>query len=297
MKSLKSTLIFVEIARVRNISEAARNMGITPAAASQAVKRLETELGLTLFKRTTRHLTLTDQGEIYLPYCLKALNILSEGQNLALGASNELHGSIKISMPSDTGRNVLYPLLNEFLQLHPRLELVLNLSDELKSVHSNSIDLALRFGQLTDSSLIAIPISNVNRRVLCVSPAYIEQFGPINTPDEIIKHNCLCYSVRDSIFNTWSMENIQTGEVKELKVTGNRLASDGSIVKQWALDGFGVAFKSFVDVESDIEKGTLIHICKDWASKIVPLNLIFSKEVAKNANTTALKEFLIAKLR
>jgi DNA-binding transcriptional LysR family regulator len=171
MKALSDLDIFVRTADNASLSATARALDLTPAAASAALKRLEAELGVPLFLRSTRSLRLTPHGERFLAQGRPALQALQQaGAQLAAGEQG-FKGLLKLSAPSDLGRNVLLPWLDEFQTAYPEVELRLQLSDRMANVFSEPVDAAFRYGKPPDSSLVALPLALENRRVLCASPA------------------------------------------------------------------------------------------------------------------------------
>ncbi|MCD6436940.1 MAG: LysR family transcriptional regulator, partial [Halomonas sp.] len=165
MRSIQDLKIFIETARQGSLSAAARQMDLSPAATSAAVKRLEAELGVPLFIRSTRHLRLTHQGETFLGHCQQALQLLDDGCQAIQKGQNVIQDVLQLSMPSDIGRNLLLGWLDEFLDLYPRIDLRIQLSDRLVNIYRQPVDIALRYGELPDSNLIAVPLAPDNRRV------------------------------------------------------------------------------------------------------------------------------------
>ncbi|MDG3086483.1 LysR family transcriptional regulator [Vibrio hannami] len=296
MKSLQDIQVFIETARANSFSEAARNLGQTPAAISKAIQRLESELGFSLFIRSTRRLRLSKQGEQYLPYCISALDQLQEGLTSIDNRKQSLSGLLKISMPSDTGRVILIPLLDEFLDMHPNLSVQVHLSDSYADIYSHSIDIALRFGEPSDSSLIAMPVAKGNRRILCASDSYIQSHPAIDSPDQLTEHNCLCFSVHEGLLSKWNFTHQLTGETKKVTVDGNRKASDGNVVRQWAINGRGVAYKSLIDIAEDLRSGALIEVCAEWRGENAPLYMVFANRSQYSPAVRQLREFLQSRL-
>ncbi|WP_375749189.1 LysR substrate-binding domain-containing protein [Vibrio sp. HN007] len=296
MKSLQDIKVFIETARVNSFSEAARSLGQTPAAISKAVQRLESDLGFSLFIRSTRRLRLSEQGEQYLPYCTRAIEQLQEGLATIENRNQSLSGLLKISMPSDTGRQLLIPLLDEFMDIHPNLTIHVHLSDSYADIYSHSVDIALRFGEPSDSSLIAMPIAKDNRRILCASESYVNQHLDIVHPEQLGDHNCLCFSVNEGLLSKWSFTHVLTGEEIKITVDGNRKASDGNVVRHWAKSGKGIAYKSLIDVADDLESGALIELCPEWRGEPAPLYMVFANRSQYSPAVRQLKEFLQSRI-
>jgi len=156
----------------------------------------------------TRKLRLTNQGEQFLQHCKDALGILDNAYAELQNNDAELTGTIRMSAPSDLGRNCVLRWLDDFMQTHPTVDLHLRVSDGHVDLYGQQIDLALRYGSPKDSSLIALPIVLDNRPVLCASPAYLEKFGEPKTASALAKHNCLCLGHNDKYFSQWTFEGL-----------------------------------------------------------------------------------------
>jgi len=272
MKAFSDLRLFVRAARCASLSEAARSLDITPASASAAIRRLEDEIGVPLFVRSTRSLRLTPQGEQFLAKCEPALDtIVAAVEGLEVG-ENALSGSVNLSMPSDLGRNVVLGWISEFQQRNPGALVKVHISDHLVGMYREQIDVALRYGECPDSNLIALPLAPSNRRVLCAAPRYTEKFGAPNTPDELVDHNCLCFMLSDRLHNRWTFAR---GEERLcVDVCGRVQSDDGDAIRRLAVAGEGVAYKSELDVMADLKSGALVRLCSDWQTEAAPLFMI-----------------------
>lgn len=273
MKALQDLEIFVRTADTASLSATARGLGITPAAASAALKRLEAEVGVQLFLRSTRHLRLTSEGEVFLAQCRPALSALQQASlQLASGGPGS-RGQLKLAAPSDLGRNVLLPWLNEFQDANPGIDIRLHLSDRLANVYSEPIDAAFRYGHPADSNLVAMPLAPTHRRVLCAAPSYLKHHGTPASPLELQEHDCLCFMLGDDIHDRWKFE--RTGQAATfVRVRAVNVSNDGDVVRRWALLGKGIAYKSYFDVAQDLASGRLHAICEDWQGESTPLYLL-----------------------
>lgn len=273
MKALQDLDIFVRTVDNGSLSATARALDLTPAATSAALKRLEAELGVQLFVRSTRSLRLTQQGEWFLAQCRPALQSLQQaGQQLATG-EQALSGVLKLSAPSDLGRNVLLPWLNDFQQLHPQVDIRLQLSDRIANVYSEPVDAAFRYGKPPDSGLVALPLAPANRRVLCASPDYLARRGVPATPQQLTEHDCLCYMLGEEVHDSWRF-SLDGAHAISVRVKGVNVSNDGDAVRRWALLGKGIAYKAGLDVADDLAQGRLIALCIDWTTDAVPLFLV-----------------------
>ena len=179
--------LFVEAAAAGSLSAAGRKLGLSPAAASARLIKLEAALHARLFERTTRQLRVTDEGRLYLQHCRVALQAIEDAEAALQAGQNQVRGKLRISATSDFGRNLLYHWLDEFSALHPEVSYALSLSDSVSNLLQEDIDLAIRFGLPLDSSLVARRLAP-NRRVLCASPDYVARHGEPKTPADLANH-------------------------------------------------------------------------------------------------------------
>lgn len=201
--------VFVRAAERGNFSDAARDLGISPVVASAIIKRLETQLGVRLFERSTRRVRLSDAGERLLPHAREALQALAWGE-AALGQAQShegrLQGLLRLSMPSDLGRSLLVDWIEQFIAAQgpgAALALELRISDRVTNLLLHSVDFAVRYGIPEDSGLIALPIAPHNRRLLVASPDYLARFGTPRQPQDLLQHNCLRFVINDVVHGRW----------------------------------------------------------------------------------------------
>lgn len=294
MKSLQDFEIFLKTYETGSISAAAKCLGISPAVASAGLKRLEDELGASLLMRSTRNLRLTADGEVFHRYCHQAMQLLSHGYEALATRSLVIQGSLKISIPSDLGRHLLLDILDSFQIEHSEITLHIEISDRVANVYKQPIDLAIRYGTLPDSNLVAFGLAPDNRRILCASPAYLARTGCPKSPEELSLHNCLCFTLNEHVHNRWIFW--RDGQELCVPVHGNRTTNDGEAVRRWALAGFGIAYKSKLDVASDLTAGRLIQLCPEWQGEPSPLNFICADRRQINPAVQKLRRYLHNKI-
>lgn len=285
--------IFVSAAAAGSFSAAARELGITPAVASAAVKRLEAALDVRLFVRSTRSLRLTPEGEHYRDHAVSALAALEAGRGAVQRDRDAISGTLSLSMPSDLGRNVLLPWLDEFQRQHERIRLQLRISDRLSDLHRQGVDIAIRYGDPGDSNMIALPLAPDNVRVLCASPEYFASHGMPRAPEDLRRHNCLTFMLNDAPHERWRFA--RDGEVSEVTVKGDRAADDGEVVRRWALAGDGLAYKSRLDVAPDLDAGRLVEALTDYEGERSPLYLLCVERSRLSPAVRFLRDFLAAR--
>ncbi|UXH81032.1 LysR family transcriptional regulator [Roseateles amylovorans] len=264
--------LLVRIADLGNLTQAAKSLDWSPAAASAALKRLEADLGFAVFVRSTRSLRLSGEGQRYLPHARQALQALSDGQSQALASRERLSGELHLAVPSDLGRHVLLPWLEQFQERHPDLSLRLQIGDSLTDLKRRPVDAAVRYGLPPSSSLVALPLLPDCRRILVAAPHYLALRGMPATPADMRDHEALRYVLADEVPDSWQMEI--DGVAATLPLSGRRVADDGEVVKRWAIAGLGVAYKSWPDVAGELASGQLVHVNPHWRGALSPLNLV-----------------------
>ncbi|SFM13969.1 LysR family transcriptional regulator [Rugamonas rubra] len=294
MLRLDDLTVFVRTAERGSLSAAARELEISPALASAALKRLEGALGLHLVARTTRSLRLTEEGEHYLLHAREALRLLSEGHQALIQGKESFGGTLKISMPSDMGRNILLGWLDAFQARYPQINYQLSVSDRLSDLYRQPVDIALRYGAQADSSLIAFPLAADNRRVLVASPAYVAAHGAPATLDDLRGHNCLRFAIDDTIHERWTFYGGNGAAPRTVSVSGNRSADDADVVRRWAMAGHGIAYKSRLDVVGDLCGGRLQILLPELPGEPAPLHMLCMHRSQVTPAVLHLRDFLRA---
>jgi DNA-binding transcriptional LysR family regulator len=272
MIRLDDLVLFVRTAALGSFSNAAREADLLPGQVSAAIQRLERELDVRLFARSTRSLRLTDEGNQYLPYAKEVLQVLHEGNERVSGGGDSLRGVLQVAAPSDLGRNVLLEWITNFSDAHPGLSLRLFLSDHLADVFRDPVDVAIRYGVAEDASYIALPLAETNRRVLVASPSYLGRHGRPQRLDDLAAHRCLLYVLGGRVYDKWVFPN--GSERRRFTVNGTLFCDDADVVRRWAIDGRGIAYKSWIDVCTDVHAGRLEVVLPEQPGEPAPLNLI-----------------------
>ncbi|WP_286262146.1 LysR family transcriptional regulator [Thalassotalea atypica] len=268
---LEDLNVVINVAKFRSITAAAESLDMRTATASAALKRAERALGVELFVRTTRQLRLSAAGERYLPKCEQALQMLESAKQNVKDDLDVIDGELRISVPSDLGRNLILPWLDEFMQVHTGISIKLHISDSNIDFYRDPIDLALRYGSPNDSNLYGFKICNVPR-VLCATPEYLEQYGIPSHPNELINHNALLYQLHDIIHDVWAFS--QQNELIKVKVQGNRASNDAELVRRWCVNGKGIAAKSLLDMSQDLLNENLVTLLDEFSPKPTELWLV-----------------------
>lgn len=285
--------LFTRIADSGSITASAEQLGITPATASAALKRLEKQLDTQLFIRSTRQLRLTSEGEHYLLYCQQALASLEEGKASLHAIKGKISGALRLSMPSDLGRNIVIPWIDEMMDGHPEFSLKLSISDSLSNFYLDRVDVALRYGEPEDSNMIAFQIATMERLIIA-SPNYIARYGEPEHPNDLRNHNCLMFRLGSRAFNTWDL--FRRGERYKVAVKGDRESDDAEIVRRWAVAGKGIGYKSALDVNRDLQAGKLVKLLPEYQSKPLSLWLICPSRKQVTPAVILLRDYLREKV-
>jgi DNA-binding transcriptional LysR family regulator len=270
---LPNLALLVRIVEKNGLAVAGRDLGLSPATVSERLAALEAHYGAKLLNRTTRSISLTDEGQLLVDGARRLLADADDLEARIRHGVEKLSGVIRVSAPLDLGRKRIAPLLDAFMAEHPEIKLDLRLADGYMDLVGLGIDIAIRFGNLKDSSLHARKLGN-NRRVVCASPEYLRQNGTPQTPDDLTHHNCILMRFGETIDHEWSF--VVGGKSTVQMVRGNRIANDGALVRQWCLAGHGIALKSIWDVEDDLSGGKLVELLADYAPPPSALQVVYA---------------------
>ena len=291
---LANIALFRTIVEKGSLSGAARELGLSPTTVSERLAALETHYGVVLLNRTTRSISLTEEGRTLIEGAKHVLGEIEDLETRIKQGAQTLSGLIRISAPSDLGRTIVTDEINRFLAQHPSISVELMLSDGYIDIVGQGFDIAVRFGAVTDSSL-RIRSLGLKRRLVCASPGYVEKHGAPGTPADLKDHNCLVMRFGINLDNVWRFGSDPARQI--VTVRGDRVANDSALVRQWALDGHGVMYRSELDVGSDIEAGRLVELLADHAPPATPIQMLFPPSRAQPRRVRALAEQLALRLQ
>lgn len=291
MDNLGDIRLFVEAAQLGSLSAGGRKLGLTPAAASARLTKLEAGLKARLFERTTRQLRLTDEGRLYLNCCRQALQSLDDAHAALQAGQGVVRGKVRVSSTSDFGRNLLMHWLDEFNLLYPEVTFGLTLSDSLQNLVQEDIDLAIRFGVPQDSSLVARRLAP-NLRVLCASPAYIAKHGEPADPNDLARFHCIVLNTASGPINEWRFTRGDETQRHTVPLDEARETNDGAVAREWALRGYGIVVKSMWDVEADLRDDGLKILLPDWRYPDAPLHALYHRNRFMAPRVRVLLDFL-----
>jgi len=272
MDKLKAFDTFVSVATKGSLTAAARGEGVAPAIIGRRLDALEEHLGVKLLVRTTRRITLTHEGSAFLEDCQRLLSDVVNAEASVSAGGVKASGHLRITAPAGFGRRHVAPLVPKFRELHPDVTISLNLSDRVVDLAGEGFDCAVRVGDLPDSSLVSVRMAD-NRRLCVATPAYLARRGTPEQPSDLLQHDCLTLSSDASQTRGWAfrMEG-SSNEVIHLRPGGPLDCSDGQVLHDWCLAGYGIAWRSTWEVEAEIQAGQLVAVLEDYAA---PPNGIF----------------------
>lgn len=239
------------------MSAAGREMELSPAVVSKRISLLEERLGARLFQRTTRQLTLTETGEGYFRRVVDILSLCEEANDFVSRRNTKPRGTLKITAPTAFCRLHVAPHIHEFLLRYPEVKLDLHLTDHFEDIIRDGFDLAIRIGELQDSSLVARKLA-AERRVLCAAPSYLQRAGTPKTLSDLGLHNCLSAGAQDH----WRLEG-PDGHV-QIKVSGNVRTDSAEFLRESLVAGVGIGLRPTWDIGPQLERGELNVVLPDY---------------------------------
>ena len=247
--------LFLRVLDSGSISAAARALNVSVAVASQRLKRLERDLGVRLLHRTTRQLSVTPEGASLAEHGRVLADEIETLTASLRQAGTSVAGTLRVTTASMFGQQYISPLIPEFLALHPNVKLSVDLNDETLDLVRSGFDLAIRIGELDDSSLVARKLA-INRRVLCAAPKYLRQHGVPKTPADLEQHECLILVGRQGRRDVWRLTDRRKGEVA-VRINGRIESNQGELLRDAAVGGLGISMHSTWHVCEDLRAGRL----------------------------------------
>ena len=270
MDRFKQIETFVSVANRGSLSAAAQAERVAPAIIGRRIDALEERLGVKLLVRTTRRITLTFEGSAFLEDCQRILNEFHNAEaSVSLGGV-KASGHVRVTAPAGFGRRHVAPLLPAFLDANRDVTISLDLSDRLADIVNEGIDVAIRIGQLDDSSLVGVKLAS-NQRVVVASPAYLAARGTPRAPADLASHDCLTFGNYGNQARGWLFTI--DGRGVALRVSGPMECNDGAVLHEWALAGKGLAWRSMWEVRDDLAAGRLVTVLDEFAA---PDNAIYA---------------------
>jgi DNA-binding transcriptional LysR family regulator len=252
---------FSALAGAGSLSAAARELGITTPAVSKHLALMESRLGVALVNRTTRRMSLTPEGDLYLEHARRILGEI-DGMAEILGVAKATpKGLLRVNATLGFGRSHVAPIISKFVRRHPEVQVQLQLSVNPPALTEDAFDVCIRFGAPPDSRVIARQLAP-NRRLLCAAPAYLAKHGIPKVPNDLTKHNCIGIRQGEEAYGVWRLASGRgsSATTESIKTRGNLTTNDGEIAVSWALDGHGILMRAEWDIERYLRNGRLVQV-------------------------------------
>lgn len=281
---------FIRIVEAGSISGAAERLGIVKSAVSRRLRELEEHLGVELFHRTTRKLTLTESGRMYYHQAARILDDVREAELATSQAHGQLRGVLKVALPMSFGLLHLGPAINEFIRAHPQIEFELDFNDRAVDLIEEGFDLAIRIARLPDSSLIARRLATMEA-VLCASPDYLRQHGTPTRPEDLVQHRCLVYSLIRN-YESWRFHDAG-GALHTAKIHSYIKATNGEYLRDAAISGLGISLVPSFIAYRDIESGRLVPLLPDFRPPQLEIYAVYPPTRHLSQRVRAFVDFLV----
>jgi DNA-binding transcriptional LysR family regulator len=285
---LNAMAIFVRVVERGSFSAVAREMQTSQPTISKVLKALETGLGGKLIARSTRQLSLTDEGQRYYNECRQILAAVDAAEHSFQSGRERIAGHLRIGSSVSFGRLQIAPRLAQFLERHPGIEIDLQLSDQNQDLVSEGLDVTFRIGELNDSGLIARHIGTTHRVTVAAS-AYLKKHGQPHTPAELGGHNCLQFNLLNSQ-NLWVFE--KNNQRHEVRIKGNAQSNNSEAIREMVLGGLGIALSPVWLFSEDLKAGRVTAILQDYTAQSLPMHAVSPANRRQSARVKAFVDYM-----
>ncbi|WP_223415874.1 MULTISPECIES: LysR family transcriptional regulator [unclassified Pseudomonas] len=285
---LNAMAIFVRVVERGSFSAVAREMQTSQPTISKVLKALETGLGGKLIARSTRQLSLTDEGQRYYDECRQILAAVDAAEHSFQSDRERIAGHLRIGSSVSFGRLQIAPRLAQFLERHPDIEIDLQLSDQNQDLVSEGLDVTFRIGELNDSGLIARHIGTTHR-VTVAAPAYLKKHDQPHTPAELSGHNCLQFNLLNSQ-NLWVFE--KNNQRHEVRIKGNAQSNNSEAIREMVLGGLGIALSPVWLFSEDLKAGRVTAILQDYTAQSLPMHAVSPANRRQSARVKAFVDYM-----
>ncbi len=289
MRHINYLNFFVVLCKNLSLSATARELDITPSAATKRLAQMEDDLGVKLVNRTTRKLTLTAEGELYFDYATRILEDVAKLEMRISSWKDKPGGLLRVNAPLGFGRKYIAPIVSEFVRMYPDVQVQLSLSEAPIHLPDESIDIVIRLGSPPDSRVIARQIAS-NRRLPCASPDYLAIHGIPKTPQDLLEHNAILIRQNEEVANLWRF--IKDDKVETIKVRSTMSTNDGAVAVRWALDGHGILMRAEWDIAKHLRKGDLQLILDEYSTPPGDVYAVYMQKARQSAKVSLFLDYL-----
>ena len=284
---------FSTLASTGSLSAAARELGITTPAVSKRLALMESRVGVSLVNRTTRRMSLTPEGELYLEHARRILGDIKDMEQLLGVAKAVPTGLLRVNATLGFGRSHVAPVISRFVRKFPQVEVQLQLSVNPPALTDDSFDVCIRFGAPPDGRVIARHIAP-NRRLLCASPAYLAKHGTPKVASDLSKHNCIGIRQGEEAYGVWRLTSGKgrSAVTQAVKTRGTLTTNDGEIAVNWALDGHGILMRAEWDIDRYLKNGRLVQVLPQCHTPDADIYAVYPQRHQMAARVRAFVEFM-----
>ena len=280
---------FCLLVKQGSLAATARELNLTPPAVSRRLSQLEERLGVRLLNRTTRRISLTGEGEVYFANAQRILGDIAELESLVSGSRAVPKGLLRVNAPLGFGRSYIGPAISLFTRRYADVEVQLQLTDRPVNLPDEAIDVAIRFGEIPDSRLIAKKIA-ANRRLLVASPAYLRTAGEPTYPHDLTQHQCIVLRQNEAAYGNWRLSHGK--QTDTIKVHGRLSTNDGEVALNWALEGQGILMRAEWDVAKYLRSGRLVQVLADYETPSADVYAVYLERLNLSAKVAYFVEHL-----
>ena len=269
---------FVQIATGGSLSAAARNLGVSTPAVSKRLSQMEQRLRMPLVNRTTRRMSLTPEGEVFLEHARRILGELDDLDQLLAKGRGSPKGLLRVNATLGFGRMHVAPVISRYSRLCPDVEVQLQLSADPPPLTDDAFDVCVRFGEPPDARVIAKRLAP-NRRLLCASPRYLAQRGTPVVPSDLARHDCIGIRQGNDAYGVWRLSSGKgrREQTETIKVRGALTTNDGEIAVRWALDGHGIVMRAEWDIERYLASGRLVQVLPQYRTPGADIYAVYAQ--------------------
>jgi LysR family transcriptional activator of dmlA len=288
---------FSTLAASGSLSAAARELGLTAAAISKHLTQMERRAGVMLVNRTTRRMTLTPEGEVYLEHARRILDEIDELAGLLGSAKQSPKGLLRVNATLGFGRSHIAPAISRFVAQYPQVSVQLQLSVTPPPLTDDTFDVCIRFGEPPDTRVVARRLA-ANRRVLCAAPSYIASRGLPVTAHDLTRHNCIGIRQGDEGYGVWRLTSGRGAarKTEAVRINGSLTTNDGEIAVKWALEGHGILMRAEWDIKPYLADGSLVRVLPDHETPNADVFAVYSQRHQMSNRIRAFVDFIALEL-
>lgn len=284
---------FSTVASASSLSTAARDLGISTAAVSKRLAQMETRIGIPLVIRTTRRMSLTPEGELYLEYARRILSELDQLSQQLNNAKKKPRGLLRVNATLGFGRMHVASVIAAYVTAYPEVDVQLQLSADPPALTEDAFDVCVRFGAPPDARIVAKKLAP-NRRLLCASPEYLRKHGIPSTPSDLLRHDCIGIRQGSDAYGLWRLTSVKGKKehTESIHIRGNLTTNDGEIAVNWALEGHGILMRAEWDIQRHLQSGRLVHVLPEYRTPEADIYAVYHQRHQQSSRIRLFTEFL-----